>query len=235
MGVTCRPARGRATSAGLTPLPSLELSLAKGAMPLRSRVTGCGFGSTVSFRTATQPLPMEEQSPQGVLPSVRRGRHLPKERKAIVSDETGSLLDYVMEGKRRRPAEASIGAADRAMRERLPGFGAGGGAAVAEAWQPVKSSQPGPAERAHRRARPVRQSARRAVRPHGAGLAGKPHAASPDVDDGEGSQSMRTYNQNLQMHRGLPSACRTTQNDAAKMERLIEDPDLPHGRHSRGS
>jgi hypothetical protein len=78
---------------GDTPLPSLELSGEGGNATCGQGATGCGFGSTVAFRTPTQPLPMED-NPRKVFNQLFGQGDTTSERKAILS-ETGSLLDYV--------------------------------------------------------------------------------------------------------------------------------------------
>jgi hypothetical protein len=93
-----------------TPLPSLELAGEGGAATCSQSGGGCGFGSTTAFRTPFQPLPMED-NPRKVFFQLFGQGDNGKERKEIL-DETGSLLDYVMdEGK---SLNKRIGAADRA-------------------------------------------------------------------------------------------------------------------------
>lgn len=96
--------------AGNTPLPSLELTGEGGNATCGQGATGCGFGSTVAFRTPFQPLPMED-NPRKVFYQLFGQGDTTAERRQILS-ETGSLLDYVLEeGK---AFQARIGAADRA-------------------------------------------------------------------------------------------------------------------------
>ncbi len=93
-----------------TPMPSLELTGEGGNATCGQGATGCGFGSTVSFRTPTQPLPMED-NPRKVFYQMFGQGDTNQERREIL-DETGSLLDYVRdEGAR---LQRRIGAADRA-------------------------------------------------------------------------------------------------------------------------
>jgi len=95
---------------GNTPLPSLELTGEGGNATCGQGATGCGFGSTVAFRTPTQPLPMED-NPRKVFYQLFGQGDTGAERKAILA-ETDSLLDYVMEeGK---ALSKRISAADRA-------------------------------------------------------------------------------------------------------------------------
>lgn len=75
-----------------SPLPSLELSGEPGAGPCDPGY-GCGFGNTISFRTATQPLPMES-NPRKVFFRLFGEGDNAAERQAIM-DETGSLLDLI--------------------------------------------------------------------------------------------------------------------------------------------
>lgn len=96
--------------AGATPIPSLELTGEGGNATCGQGATGCGFGSTVAFRTPFQPLPMED-NPRKIFYQLFGQGDTTRERKAILA-ETGSLLDYVMaEGA---SLQKRIGAADRA-------------------------------------------------------------------------------------------------------------------------
>jgi Protein of unknown function (DUF1552) len=95
---------------GETPLSSLELTGEGGNATCGQGTTGCGFGSTVAFRTPTQPLPMED-NPRKVFYQLFGQGDTSRERKDILS-ETDSLLDYVTaEGA---ALNKRIGAADRA-------------------------------------------------------------------------------------------------------------------------
>jgi hypothetical protein len=94
-----------------TALPSLELAIeAEGGLTCAPGV-GCGFASTVAFRTPTQPLPMEND-PRKVFYRLFGQGDTAQERTEIVS-ETGSLLDHVQEKAQRLGRE--LGPADRAM------------------------------------------------------------------------------------------------------------------------
>jgi hypothetical protein len=93
-----------------TPLPSLELAGEGGNATCGQGATGCGFGSTVAFRTPTQPLPMED-NPRKVFYQLFGQGDTTKERREILS-ETGSLLDYVLEEG--ALLKKRVGAADRA-------------------------------------------------------------------------------------------------------------------------
>jgi len=96
--------------AGNTPIPSLELTGEGGNATCGQGATGCGFGSTVAFRTPFQPLPMED-NPRKIFYQLFGQGDTTKERKAILS-ETDSLLDYVLEEG--AALKKRIGAADRA-------------------------------------------------------------------------------------------------------------------------
>jgi hypothetical protein len=93
-----------------SPLPSLELSGEPGAGPCDPGY-GCGFGNTISFRTATQPLPMES-NPRKVFYRLFGEGDNAAERQAVM-DETGSLLDLVKGSA--ADLQRKLGAADRAM------------------------------------------------------------------------------------------------------------------------
>jgi hypothetical protein len=94
-----------------TALPSLELAIeAEGGLTCAPGV-GCGFASTVAFRTPTQPLPMEND-PRKVFYRLFGQGDTAEERSEIIT-ETGSLLDHVQEKAQRLGRE--LGPADRAM------------------------------------------------------------------------------------------------------------------------
>jgi len=75
-----------------TPLPSLEVS---SETIVQSAAGGGGFYSTLSFRDVESPLPMES-NPRKVFLQLFGEGDTPKERAAI-SQETGSLLDLVLD------------------------------------------------------------------------------------------------------------------------------------------
>ncbi len=77
------------------PFPSLELctEVKPGSGQACSAEFGCGMGSTISFRTATQPLPMEH-NPRKLFYRLFGQGDTAAEREAI-SAQTGSLLDLV--------------------------------------------------------------------------------------------------------------------------------------------
>ncbi len=93
-----------------SPLPSLELSGEPGAGPCDPGY-GCGFGNTISFRTATQPLPMES-NPRKVFYRLFGEGDNAAERQAVM-EETGSLLDLIKDSA--SDLQRKLGAADRAM------------------------------------------------------------------------------------------------------------------------
>src|SRR5262245_60967710 len=99
-----KPAVGQSAKAGIsadqiamqhigqdTPFPSLELSTEAGGPCDPS--FGCGYGYTISFRTPTQPLPME-YNPRKVFYQLFGQGDTPQERRTIV-DETRSILDSI--------------------------------------------------------------------------------------------------------------------------------------------
>ena len=74
-----------------TPFPSLELSTEGGTVC--DPAYGCSYGNTISFRSPTQPLPME-YNPRKVFYRLFGQGDTADERVAIVA-ETGSILDSV--------------------------------------------------------------------------------------------------------------------------------------------
>jgi hypothetical protein len=93
-----------------TPLPSLELSGEPGAGPCDPGY-GCSFGNTISFRTATQPLPMES-NPRKVFFRLFGEGDSAAERQAV-REETGSILDLIKGSA--GDLQRKLGASDRAM------------------------------------------------------------------------------------------------------------------------
>ncbi|MFO7277047.1 MAG: DUF1552 domain-containing protein [Pseudomonadota bacterium] len=92
-----------------TPLPSLELSGEGGGGPCDPSY-GCSYGNTISFRTPTQPLPME-YNPRKVFYRLFGQGDTDEERRQII-DEQSSILDAVRE--RASALQRELGAADRA-------------------------------------------------------------------------------------------------------------------------
>jgi len=78
-----------------TPFPSLELctEVKPGSGQACTAEFGCGMGSTISFRTAKQPLPMEH-NPRKLFYRLFGQGDTAAERAAIAA-QTGSLLDLV--------------------------------------------------------------------------------------------------------------------------------------------
>jgi hypothetical protein len=94
-----------------TPFPSLELCTEVKASSSGNcnPDTGCGYGSTVSFRSKTQPLPMEHNPRKLFFWLFGQGDTL-AEREAIIA-ETGSLLDLVADSAAH--VKGRLGIADR--------------------------------------------------------------------------------------------------------------------------
>ena len=94
-----------------TPFPSLELCTEVKASSggACNPEFGCGFGTTISFRSASQPLPMEH-NPRKLFYRLFGQGDTVQEREAIVA-QTGSLLDLVTEGA--ASLRGQLGAADQ--------------------------------------------------------------------------------------------------------------------------
>ena len=90
--------------------PSIELAGEGGGTPC-DKGKGCGYGSTISFRTPTQPLPMEN-NPRTIFYRLFGQGDNEAERKAIAR-ESGSILDLVADQAGR--LERDLGGQDRAM------------------------------------------------------------------------------------------------------------------------
>jgi len=93
-----------------TPLPSIELAGEPAGGVACAPGVGCGFASTVAFRTPNQPLPMEN-NPRKVFYQLFGQGDTDTERAQIV-EETGSILDHVMDKARRMSGD--LGPGDRA-------------------------------------------------------------------------------------------------------------------------
>jgi hypothetical protein len=91
-----------------TPLPSLELSGEPGTGPCGAAI-GCGYGSTVAFRTPMQPLPMEDNPRKVFFQLFGQGDN--SEERAAIMAETRSILDFVQDET--QALQKRIGAADR--------------------------------------------------------------------------------------------------------------------------
>ncbi len=90
-----------------TPLPSLEVA---SETIVQSAAGGGGSYSTLSFRDADSPLPMES-NPRKVFLQLFGEGDTPQER-ASISRETGSLLDLILEGT--KSMQRDLGSNDRA-------------------------------------------------------------------------------------------------------------------------
>jgi hypothetical protein len=95
-----------------TPFPTLELctEVKPGSGQACSAEFGCGMGSTISFRTAKQPLPMEH-NPRKLFYRLFGQGDTAAERAAIIA-QTGSLLDLV--GEEASSLRGALGPADQA-------------------------------------------------------------------------------------------------------------------------
>jgi len=95
-----------------TPLPSLEIATeSPGGGGACDRDYGCNYSGTISYRTATTPLPMEH-NPRKLFQRLFGRGDSPEERKALVQ-QYGSLLDMVKEDA--SALERQLGPRDRAM------------------------------------------------------------------------------------------------------------------------
>ncbi len=91
----------------LTTFPSIEVGAEGKAGPAGS--SAGGFGDTISFRTPTQPLPMEH-NPRKLFYKLFGKGDDETERAAIIN-ETGSILDFTMD--RAATLRSELGARDR--------------------------------------------------------------------------------------------------------------------------
>ncbi len=95
-----------------TPLPSLELaSETTIQVAACAGGGGCFYSSTLSYRNATTPLPME-YNPRKVFTQLFGEGDTAEEREAIVR-QTGSILDLIAD--RTRSMQRDLGAPDRAV------------------------------------------------------------------------------------------------------------------------
>jgi hypothetical protein len=94
-----------------SPLPSLEISTEPGGMEgACDGGFGCSYSSTISFRTPTQPLPMEYNPRKLFFKLFGRGAS-PEERDSIAARQA-SIIDLVQEDA--RSLRPQLGGADRA-------------------------------------------------------------------------------------------------------------------------
>jgi hypothetical protein len=91
-----------------TPLPSLEVAA---ETTVQSAAGGGGYYSTLSFRDAESPLPMEP-NPRKVFLQLFGEGDTPQER-ATINARTNSLLDLIQEGT--KSLQGSLGNGDRAV------------------------------------------------------------------------------------------------------------------------
>ncbi len=95
-----------------TPLPSLEIATeAPGGGGACDRDYGCNYSGTISYRTATTPLPME-YNPHKLFQRLFGRGDTPEERKELV-EEQASILDMVRQDA--SDLQRKLGARDRAM------------------------------------------------------------------------------------------------------------------------
>jgi Protein of unknown function (DUF1552) len=95
-----------------TPLPSLEIATeAPGGGGACDRDYGCNYSGTISFRTATTPLPME-YSPRKLFQRLFGRGDTPEERKELV-EQQASILDMVADDA--ASLQRQLGGRDRAM------------------------------------------------------------------------------------------------------------------------
>ena len=110
-GISADQIAARAIGAD-TPFPSLELctEVKPGSGQACTAEFGCGMGSTIAFRSATQPLPMEH-NPRKLFYRLFGQGDTAAERQAIMA-QTGSLLDLV--GGEAASLRSQLGPADQA-------------------------------------------------------------------------------------------------------------------------
>jgi hypothetical protein len=95
-----------------TPLPSIEIATeAPGGGGACDRDYGCNYSGTISFRSATTPLPME-YTPHKLFQRLFGRGDTPQERKELI-EQQASILDMVAEDA--QSLQRTLGARDRAM------------------------------------------------------------------------------------------------------------------------
>jgi hypothetical protein len=95
-----------------TPLPSIEIATeGAGGGGACDRDYGCNYSGTISYRTATTPLPME-YNPRNLFQRLFGRGDSPQERKALVQ-EYSSVLDMVADDA--NALQRQLGARDKAM------------------------------------------------------------------------------------------------------------------------
>jgi hypothetical protein len=93
-----------------TPLPSIELA-GEGGGGACDPSFGCAYSGTIAFRTGEQPLPMDN-NPRAVFARMF-GLGDTAEQRHEITQETGSVLDYVQESAKNM--QQSLDPADRRM------------------------------------------------------------------------------------------------------------------------
>jgi hypothetical protein len=95
-----------------TPLPSIEISTeSSGAAGSYDRAYGCSYAGTISFRTPTTPLPMEN-NPRKLFQTLFGVGDNTEERERLAS-QTSSILDLMLEESNQ--LSKKLGAADQAV------------------------------------------------------------------------------------------------------------------------
>ena len=111
----CAPTADQIAAAAIgqnTPLPSIEVATEKGGVDAAcDRTHGCVYSSTISFRTATTPLPME-YNPRKLFQKLF-GRGSTPAQRAEIAARYSSVLDLVMADA--SDLERGLGMADRAV------------------------------------------------------------------------------------------------------------------------
>jgi hypothetical protein len=95
-----------------TPFPSLEVCTevkASSASGVCNADYGCGYGSTISFRTRTQPLPMEHDPRKLFFRMFGQGAT--QDERTLIMQQRFSLLDLVAESS--SALNSTLGSADR--------------------------------------------------------------------------------------------------------------------------
>jgi hypothetical protein len=93
-----------------TPLPSIELA-GEGGGGACDPSFGCAYSGTIAFRTGEQPLPMDN-NPRAVFARMFGLGDTPEQRHEI-TQETGSVLDYVQESA--KSMQQNLDPADKRM------------------------------------------------------------------------------------------------------------------------
>ncbi len=155
------------------PFPSLELctEVKPGSGQACSPEFGCGFGSTISFRAARQPLPMEH-NPRKLFYRLFGQGDTAAEREAIAA-QTDSLLDLVNDEA--SSLRGKLGPADQARMAEYLGLGPRDRASGAEDGGPG-FLEARSARRAGRRAAGIRRAHQPDVRSRRARVSGRAHA-----------------------------------------------------------